>query len=250
MNRILTAVSAVAVAVSFSASVQAQDRPRAVPVEMFSCSWRDGKGMDDLMGVAGKWNKWAEKNAAAYSAWVITPQYRALEESFGVGWIGSWPDGATMGEVSQKWVHGDHGLGQAFDEVVDCSDSHVLMTTMAVHAGDGPPADGLVMFSSCTLEEGATDAAAAAAHGKASAALRGKGLEANSWLFYPALGFGDVDFDYYLVSTFKDYAALGNGFEVMTNKGGWDERMAAMKGVTSCDSPRVYDSVQVRAGVR
>jgi hypothetical protein len=61
---------------------------------------------------------------------------------------------------------------------------------------------------------------------------------------------GEVDFDYYLVSTFKDYAALGNAFEVVANKGGWDERTAAMKGVTSCDSPRVYDAVQVRAGAR
>jgi hypothetical protein len=124
------------------------------------------------------------------------------------------------------------------------------MSSLPIHAPDGPPDDGLVMFASCSLEDGATHEAAIKAHGKASAAMRGKGMEANSWLFYPGLGMGDVDFDYYLVSTFKDYPALGNTFEVYNNKGGWQDRMAAMKGVTSCDSPRVYDAVQVRAGAR
>ncbi len=219
------------------------------PVEMFTCKFQDGKDMSDLDKVTAKFNKWADKHDHGYSAWVITPQFRALEDGFDVGWIGSWPDGNAMGKGIDTWMADpDQSVSAEFDSVVDCSNSHVLMSSLALSAPEGPPNDGLVMFSSCTVDEDSNHEAAIAAHRKAGKAMRDKGMQMNAWIFYPSLGPGKMDFDYYLVSSFKNYAALGKGFEVYNNGGGWMERQKALDGVVSCDVPRVYDSKRIRAG--
>jgi len=61
--------------------VQAEEEPaiRAVPLELFSCAWEDGKGMKDLMKASERFNKWADKHDMKYSAWTITPQFRSPE---------------------------------------------------------------------------------------------------------------------------------------------------------------------------
>ncbi len=251
MNKIQIAVTGVLAAVSLSSVVQAQDAPKLMPVEMWTCDFQDGKNMADLDKVNQKFKKWSEKHEPTYSAWVITPQFRAMEDGFDVGWIGSWADGNAMGKGVDTWMASDdRGISDDFDAVLDCENSHVLMSSMTLHAADGPPNDGLVMFSSCTLEEDGTHEAAIEAHKKAGKAMRDKGVVAQSWLFYPTLGSGKLDFDYYQVTTFKDYSALGNTFEVFNNQGGWMDRQKAMKGIVSCDIPRVYDAKQVRAGSR
>jgi hypothetical protein len=224
------------------------DSPKMIPVELFACSWRDGKNMADLDKVNGRFNKWVDKNVPGYTAWVITPQFRAMEGEFDVGWIGSWADGMAMGKFVSAFTGGDHGLGQAYDEVVDCSGSHVLMSSLPVMAPDGPPDDGVVLFSSCTLAEGGSAAAAVKAHGELAGKLKSMGMKSSSWIFYPALGFGEAKYDYMSVVGFTSYEDLGEGFEIMANKGGLQERDRHMEGVASCDSSRAYDARLVRRG--
>jgi hypothetical protein len=99
MMKLHTAVlSVLAMSVTCVAGVQAADAPvKAVPLELFACSWQEGKGMKDLQKVNSKFTKWAKKHEPGYSAWTITPQFRSSDEPFDVGWIGAWKDGATMG---------------------------------------------------------------------------------------------------------------------------------------------------------
>ena len=69
-----------------------------------------------------------------------------------------------------------------------------------------------------------------------------------SWAFLPALGFGDVKFDYYHVESWASYADLGAGFDGYFNKGGWKTDNEAMTGTASCGSPNLYDFHLKRAG--
>jgi hypothetical protein len=120
---------------------------------------------------------------------------------------------------------------------------------VVVNAPDGPPeGDGLVWFSSCTMAEGASSEDALGAHKKLSAAYREMGSQAQSWAFFPGLGAGDIEFDYYSVVTFKNYAELAASWDMYANKGGHAKGDAAMKGKTNCDSPRLYEAMQVKAG--
>lgn len=88
-----------AVSMAWSSTVLSQDAPKAVPVELFTCSFQDGKDMDDLNKVIARFNKWSDQHNPAYTAWVITPQFRSSDDEFQLGWIGAWADGTSMGEA-------------------------------------------------------------------------------------------------------------------------------------------------------
>lgn len=244
----VTALFAVAVSVSSVMADDHGDDVAVTPVELFACTYKKGKGMGDLNKVNAKFNKWADKHDPGYSGWTITPQFRSSTEPFHVGWIGSWDSGAEMGKGLDAWREDDDGVGAGFGQVLECN-SHALMSSVEVMAPQGPPADsGVVWFSSCTRAEGVSNEEAFAAHKQFSVAMAELGGTGQSWLFYPALGAGDIKFDYYSVLSFASYADLGAGYDLYTRGGGYAKAAEAFAGVVSCDSPRVYSSTQVRQG--
>ncbi len=224
----------------WSMSAQAQEEgANVVPVELFACTYREGKGWDDLSKINERFAKWSKKHDDGYSAWTISPNFRANDGEFDIGWIGSWDKGgAAMGKGLDRWMKDNDGLAGAYNEVIDCS--HSLVSSAPLNAADGPPDNGVVMFSSCTLEEGRNARESYAAHKAFSDAMREMGGKGQSWLMYPALGFGEMDFDYYHVTTFKSYEELGEGWNLYTNGKGYEKWGQMLDGLASCDSPRAY----------
>lgn len=210
------------------------------PVELFACTFKEGKGYDDLAKVNEKFRKWAKKNDSGYSAWTITPQFRTNDGQFDVGWIGSWQAGADMGKGLDNWMSNNDGIGADYGEVIECS--HSLVSSVAINAPAGPPNDGVVWFSSCSLNDGANHAQAFEAHKKLSAGMRTMGGKGQSWLMYPVFGFKDAEFDYYSVVSFNNYQELGEAWHLWTNGKGYEKHGAALASLLSCDSPRVYDA--------
>jgi hypothetical protein len=232
---------AAAVAAFTVMPAMAQDTAPIVPVEMFYCDLREGAEMSDLKAVAADFAKWAKKRGD-YSAWIITPQFRTTEATWQVGWLGSWTSGAGMGAGIDAYRAEGGKLAAAFDEVITCS-GHGLASSMEIHAPNGPPDNGLVWFSSCSLEDGASMADAMKAHGRYAAAMRDKGAEGgSSWAFVPTLGGGSPDFDYYHVAAWSRYADFGKGYDIYFNGGGMAVMEEATAGVVSCDTPRIYDA--------
>jgi len=74
-----------------------------------------------------------------------------------------------------------------------------------------------------------------------------KGSTAGAWMFFPTLGAGKVEFDYFLVLSYKNYKALGHDQEVFANGGGWQKHLELTGGKVSCDVPRVYSAELVRS---
>ena len=96
-----------------------------------------------MSGALARFNKWSDKNDNNYGAWILTPQFKAGGLDFDFLWVGSWNTGAEMGAGMDKWMNGGASgdVGQAFNQVMDCSTGHVLMTSVEVNAPDGPPGD-------------------------------------------------------------------------------------------------------------
>lgn len=234
------AVSAVTVLGWSSSGLSQDDTNMVSPVELFTCTFKEGKGHADLEKINEKFKKWANKADPGYSAWSITPQFRTNDGEFDVGWIGSWQAGSDMGKGLDKWMSDDDGLGEAFAEVIECS--HSLVSSVAINAPAGPPDNGVVWFSSCTLQDGKNNNQAFEAHKKMSAGMRQMGGKGQSWVMYPVFGMRDIEFDYYSVVTFNNYQELGEAWHLWTNGKGYENFGPALASVTSCDSPRVYDA--------
>jgi hypothetical protein len=100
------------------------------------------------------------------------------------------------------------------------------------------------------LQEGKMPGDALPAHRKLAAEMKTMGSKGSSWLFYPGLGAGDIDFHYWSVLGFKNYAELGAAMEMYTNGGGWKKAMGILGPVTRCGSPSVFDARVVRTGAR
>jgi hypothetical protein len=217
-------------------------------VDFRACNFRDGKGMPDLDKVSEKFRAYANKNDLSYSAWTLTPQYHS-GAGFDVGWLGAWPDGEAFGVSMEKWQSTDGGraLQAEFNAVIDCSGRHELAASLPINAADGTPRDGVVMFYQCTLRDGKTLADAYVAHLKAGTDMKAMGSLGLSWMFQPALGAGDIDFDYYHVVAFTRYADMGVTMEMFANGGGRERQASFLSPVSSCATPTVFDALSVRA---
>jgi hypothetical protein len=243
MKKLQRVVSVLLTVLMFAAqSVRAQEeKVSAGMVEFFACNWVEGKDMKDLQKINDQFRKWSKKNDSSYSAWTITPQFYSGGGMFDVGWLGAYPDGNAFGKGQDAWMAEGGDLAADFAEVVDCSLSHELSTSVAINAPDGPPGDGVVMFAACNANEGKLGDAYKA-HKRAGAAMRGLGSKASAWLFYPALGAADTGADYFLVVATNNYTELGAALEIYTNGGGWQKSQEALAGSASCGSPIVFDA--------
>ena len=248
MNKLLVVLAvAFVVPVGWSQVAFAQQEPvKAAPVDFRACNFRDGKSMRDLDKVSAQFRQYANKNDFAYAAWTLTPQFHN-DIGFDVGWLGAWPDSEAFGISMEKWHSTGSGIAADFDKVVDCSGRHELAVSLPINAPDGTPEDGVLMFYACTLRDGISMDAAYFAHLKAGTVMKGMGSLAVSWMFQPAIGAGDIDFDYYHVLGFYRYSDMGATMEMYANNGGKKAQQKILASVSSCVTPVVFDAISVRA---
>jgi hypothetical protein len=223
----------------------AQAKVKAAAVDFQACNFQSGKSMKDLDKVSAKFRQYANKNDFAYSAWTLTPQYHN-GAGFDVGWLGAWPNGDAYGVSMEKWASSGRGLQAEFDQVMDCSSRHELALSLPINAPEGTPVDGLLMISQCTLEDGETLDDAYAAHLKWGTVKKGMGFLDNSWMFQPAIGAGDIDFDYYHAAIFYRHSDLGAAMELYANGGGVEKHDKILGGISSCQTPVIFDALSVR----
>jgi hypothetical protein len=253
-NLLLAVIAICAVSVSWAPTAlaaeakvkAAQAKVKAAAVDFRACNFQSGKSMEDLDKVSAKFRQYANKNDFAYSAWTLTPQYHN-GVGFDVGWLGAWPNGDAYGVSMDKWATSGRGLQAEFDQVIDCSSRHELALSLPINAPEGTPADGLLMIYQCTLEDGKTLGDAYAAHLKWGTVKKGMGFLDNSWMFQPAIGAGDIDFDYYHAVVFYRHSDLGAAMELYANGGGVEKHDKILGGISSCLTPVVYNALSVRA---
>ena len=252
MSRYVTAVITFAVAIVATVqSVQAQEGGSAAVVEAFYCNLQEGKTMKDAMQAADRFAKWADKNDSSYSAWILTPQFALGSNSPQMIWLGSNPNGNDLGKGMDAWQSGGGEVAAALNAVMDCSMGHVLASSVEINAPDGPPGDGVVMFSECSYDDDGDWMKAIKAHKTFSAEMRKMGAKNSNWLFFPMLGGGNPDYDYLGVSTFNNWSDYFAAYEMYVNGGGWQKMAELMDDVASCNggnTPTVWDVKLVRNG--
>jgi hypothetical protein len=225
-----------------------EEGPGIAPVEIYICSYHDGKGPSDLATWTDKWNAWVDKqNVGSYSAWTMTPFYYSDDQDFDFIWLGVSPDGATLGRAQDAWLSSSGSLSAEFAEFATCP-SHNNFASMNIKQ---PPDDGatsvVLSFSDCKIEEGKNWDDVGPALSAWSEYRTAHGSQAGMWVMWPALGLGDVDFNFKFVTSYRSYESLGMDYDQYGSEG-YEKADELFTGVLDCDSARSYNAVQRRAG--
>lgn len=226
-----------------SGSVSAQDDGfLIVPVELYTCTYNDRKGPDDLDRVVADWNDWADtKGIDDYAAWTLTPYYFSPQQEFDVIWLGAGKDAVALGRAQDTYLSDNDGLEDDFAEVFSC-DAHNNFASINYKAPPegATPANSILTFSDCTFKEGATLTALGAAMAQWSQYLADAGSTAGIWHWYPAYGGGGEEFDFKWLQAFENLEELGADYERYGNGGGFVTRGRLMGHLIDCDSSRAY----------
>jgi hypothetical protein len=221
-----------------------QEARRYVPVETYTCNYRADKGPADLDKVIDNWNQWMNDNGGEdYFAMTLTPHYYG-ENTFDVGWLGSWPSGEAMGRGTDLWMAKGSEIGQQFNEVIDCQSHTNFATTEFKSPGDGPAPDTLVIaFSDCTGPDGPEKWPDLMSGLEAWSQYQGEtGYHEGTWMMFPAFGGGDFDFDFKMVSAWDNHTEHGQDYQRYSEQQDWEKQGELIGELMDCDVARLYDA--------
>ena len=158
-------------------------------------------------------------------------------------------DGESYGVSMEKWQTDPaaRDLQAKFGQVMDCGGRRELSFSWPINAPDATPTDGVLLVYECSLDDDKTLEDAYAAHLEWGTVKKGLGFLDNSWMFVPAIGTGDLDFDYRHSVIFYRYSDLGAAIEVYANGGARQTRDKIYAGTISCKTPMILDALSVRA---
>ena len=226
-----------------SGGVYAQDDGMLIiPIELFTCTYNDRQGPDDLDKVIDKWNAWADMNGTDdYAAWTLTPYYFGPDQEFDMIWMGAGKTAVALGQAQDDYNANDEGLIDDFAEVLDC-DSHSNFASVNYKAPPegATPASSVLTFSDCKYREGATFSAVSAAMAQWSQHLSDEGSVAGVWHWYPAYGGGGEEFDFKWLQAHENLADLGADYDRYATGGGFRTRGRLLNHLIDCDSSRAY----------
>lgn len=216
------------------------DGMQFVPVETYTCNYVDGKGPADLDKATEYWNKWADKNGLNnYFAITVVPVYHGAE-SFDVGWLGVWPNGAEMGKSGDLWMTKGGEAAAKFAEVVDCATHSNFATTQMKEPPGTDPDTFLLAFSDCDVRDAEAWDQVMQGMGEWSAHQSERGYKNGMWMMFAAYGSGDEEFDFKLVESYDTMTELGEAYDMYGTGGDWAVRGELMGDSLSCDASRLY----------
>ncbi len=233
--------------VSAVAAEEADDASSIFPVEIYACSYHDGKGAAQLDAWVTQWNAWVDSDPEKYSAWTLTPFYYGTEQDFDFLWLGVSPDAATLGRAQDKFL-GKPALSTAFREFAACA-SHGNFAAMNVKEPPDSDAKTFVLnFSDCTVEGDKTFDDVAPALAAWSEYRTAHGSASGMWVLWPAYGGGGADFDFKFVFSYPNYETLGADYD-QYGKEGYKKADELFRGLLECDDARSYVATERRDGI-
>lgn len=244
---LLGAVLAICSGSAVADSHEQKQENRFIPLEVFTCNYKAGKGMDDLKKVIGKWNAYMDaQKAEDYAAYTMTPVHYS-EWAFDVAWVGVWRDGNAMGAGMQNYLETGGDMDGEFSKVLGCQ-SHGLYSSYRMRTGDQDDNDGqfVAVFANCSVSEGRTMSDAFAAMKKWNKTRDDAGIVAGESWWFPGPGNDDLDAQFKTVSVIPDWTTVGSNYETNIKGELWRQYSDSVGEEIDCDSGRTYNVTEHR----
>ena len=239
MKRSMLAAVATVCTLFFGMSISvAQDGPSHFrPVEIWSCSFNDGMDMDDMNDVYEDINE--GPGDSSYSGFHLDPYFvGARSQDFDFIYLGVWENGSDMSDFDPS----DNDVEDAWNEAANCSGFLYASTRIQEIPEDAGDATGpfALVVSDCTIEEGRSAGQAVGAMNRFNDYKVANGSTVPTFVWFPALGDGNADFDFKLVMSFPGMQAYGHFFNWYEDNAIYQAQGAMMDGLVDCDDGRLY----------
>lgn len=237
MRRLLTAAvtAACTLCMGISASFAQDGPPQFRPVEMWACSFNNGKDQDDIDDVYEDLVE--DMGETAYAAFQLDAYFRANQE-FDFLYLGAWADGTTMGSSLAE----ADDTADAWNDAVTCPASLVFASTWLNQPENvaGGPGEFIMTVADCNTGHGISNSQAAGALRRYNEYEKANGLDVGTILWYPAFGHGGAEFDFKLVHVYPGAQQLGDSFSWFVDNQAYNVRSNITDGIVDCDEARVY----------
>ncbi len=219
----------------------------ASPLEMFACTYNEGKGPADLEAANKKWNAWADKQGINdYSAWTLVPYYSGPEQDFDVLWMGGSEKAKAMGRAQDSWLATGGKVQEAFSEAISC-DSHGAYAVLQMKKPPkrDNPKNLIVSFSDCNTADGVSFDDLYMPLIEWGKYKGENGSTAGMWVFFAAFGGGGEKFDFKWVTAHQNLEDMGADWD-QYSESGWQKANELFAGKLTCDSSRAYVTTNIR----
>jgi hypothetical protein len=213
----------------------------ATPMEMFACTYNEGKGPADLDAATKNWNAWADKQGIDdYSAWTLVPYYSSPEQDFDVLWLGGSEKAKTLGRVQDTWLATGAKEMEGFNEVCNWH-THAAYAVLQIKEPPGRdnPSDVVVTFSDCNMTDDTSFDDLYMPLMEWGKYKGENGSTAGMWVFFAAYGGGGEEFDFKWVTAHQNLEDLGADWD-QYSESGWQKGNELFAGKVDCDSSRTY----------
>jgi hypothetical protein len=213
-------------------------RPNTAALEIYGCSYAEGRDSEDLLKVVKHSDAWADSNfGAAYRSYMMTPS-AANKADFGFDtiWLGITKDHHSIGVINDEWMGSGAKLAKKFDAVAPC-DWHGYATSVDVRPMADAGGAGFLTVWSCELNDGKGFFDLTVADKKWNAHLDEVGMPGGIYRWLPGAGWPRASTAYfvnvYLTSSLAD---CGKAVDMM-NAGTGQVLNATYGDIAQCDTP-------------
>jgi hypothetical protein len=221
------------------ASAQDDGPPQFRPVELWACTFRDGKDQGDMDDVYDDLRKITADSP--YAAWQLNPYFVGnLLDQFDFIYLGAWTDGKAMGADLEHYLANSAAVGVAWNETVECASTMYASTRIEAPSDDDGTGSFVLTVSDCKVEDGRTSAQAMGAMNRFNQYRVANGMTIPTLAWFPVFGGGNAEFDYKLVSVFPNVTAVGNWFQWTVDNAAYRVSGEMTEGLVDCDEARMY----------
>jgi hypothetical protein len=248
MKKFITTISIILSSFILTTSAFGDDHaePQYGALEGYFCNYNKGKGLSDVLKVAGEWDEWADSNVSVnYSAWVMTPQVNNPQDfPYDYFWLGVADNHEALGTVNDEWMAKGAKIQKKWEAIEVC-DSHNLMTGLMARPFQSTTGHAFVQISGCELNDGKTLQDLMVADKQWAKWMDEVGMPGGLLRWLPFAGDSrDSTTDLYSVYLTESMASRGKAHDMMI-KGGAAVLQSTYDDVMSCDTPRIYHSTSV-----
>ena len=196
----------------------------------------------DFDAAVDAWNAWMDgEGDNAYWAATLTPFYYG-SETFDIGWIGAWKNGASMGTGTDRWLSEGGEYAAKFAAAVDCESHSGFASSQIKEPPDENAPDSIVLtFTDCNIAESDEEVDLFAAFNAWATYATERGYQNSSWVLFPVFGGGGAEFDFKIVNSYDNYAELGHDWDLYA-EGDYLKNTELTGAAYECDDDRVYNA--------